>query len=91
MEPSNPIDLPVTQSEAPLAAPYPQGMPMGMPLDEAGGGNFSVLGLLHSLRRQMLPALVAGLCLASILAVMLWFVIPITYTCLLYTSDAADE
>ncbi len=80
MEPSNPIDLPVTQSEAPLAAPYPQGMPMGMPLDEAGGGNFSVLGLLHSLRRQMLPALVAGLCLASILAVMLWFVIPITYT-----------
>ena len=80
MEPSNPIDLPVTQSLAPLA-PYPQGMPMGAPLeDEASGGRFSIMGLMHSLRRQLLPALVAGLCLASLLAVLLWFVIPVTYS-----------
>jgi len=80
MEPSNPIDLPVTQSQAPLAN-YPQGMPMGMPIDDdVSGGSFSILGMLHSVRRQLLPALVAGLCLSSILAVLLWFFIPVTYT-----------
>ena len=76
---ANTVDLPATQKQASLA-PYQQGLPMGMPMDDdLGGGNFSVLGLLHSVRRQLLPSLLAGICLATLLAGILWFLIPVNY------------
>ena len=76
---SNTLDLPATRPEAPLS-PYQQGYPMGAPLDDdVSSGSFSVKGLLHSVRRQLLPALLTGLCLSTLLAGLLWFAIPVTY------------
>ena len=80
MEP-NTIDLPATQQPQGPLSPYQQGLPIGAPLDEdVSSGSFSIVGLLHSMRRQLLPALLTGLCLATLLAGILWFAIPVTYT-----------
>ncbi len=81
---SNPAqsnDLPVAQPTGGALA-YPQGLPVGMPPMEEldGGGGFSIMGLVHSLRRQLIPALGLGLVVASLIALALWFVIPVTYT-----------
>ena len=73
--------LPVAQPTGGALA-YPQGLPVGMPPMEEldGGGGFSIMGLVHSLRRQLIPALGLGLVVASLIALALWFVIPVTYT-----------
>lgn len=77
---SNPLDLPATQQQPPLT-PYQQGLPMGVPEDDDfGGGSFSIMGLLHSMRRQLLPALLTGICLSTLLAGLLWYLIPVNYT-----------
>ena len=75
----NTIDLPAMQQTSALS-PYQQGLPMGAPMEEdLSSGSFSVKGLLHSVRRQLLPALVTGLCVSTVLAGLLWFMIPVTY------------
>lgn len=79
--PAQPNELPVAQPTGGALA-YPQGLPVGMPpMDELdGGGGFNIMGLVHSLRRQLIPALGLGLVVASLIALALWFVIPVTYT-----------
>jgi capsular polysaccharide biosynthesis protein len=80
MEPVSPTnDLAVAQQPGNLA--YPQGVPMGMAAvdDLDGGDGFSVMGLLHSLRRQLLLALGLGLLFSTLLAILLYFVIPVSY------------
>ncbi len=74
-------DLPVAQANAGALA-YPQGVPMGMPPveDLEGGDGFSIMGLVHSLRRQLLPAFGFGLVVASLIALGLWYSIPVSYT-----------
>ena len=82
MEPVSPTsDLPVPQQQA-AALAYPQGYPVGAaPVDDLDGGEgFSVMGLLHSLRRQLLPALGFGLLLSTMLAGLLYYLIPVSYT-----------
>ena len=81
MEPVSPTsDLPVPQQQA-AAMAYPQGYPVGVaPMDDLDGGEgFSVMGLVHSLRRQLLPALGFGLLLSTLLAGLLYFMIPVKY------------
>ena len=45
---------------------------------EAGEG-VSLLGILHALRRRWLPASLIGATLASLVALALWFIIPVKY------------
>ena len=79
---------PTALSELPVAQPgagalaYPQGVPMGAPqLDDLeGGGGFNVMGLLHSLRRQLIPALGLGLLVSSLVALGIWFMMPVQHT-----------
>ena len=54
---------------------------MGAPQmeDLDSGDGFSLVGLLHSLRRQFLPAFGLGVVLATLLAIGLYVVIPVTY------------
>jgi len=75
------FDLPVTQQQPGGGLAYAQSVPMGMaPVDDLDGGDgFSVMGLLHSLRRQLLLALGLGLLLSTVLAILLWFMIPVSY------------
>ena len=75
------FDLPATQQQPGGALAYAQGVPMGMaPVDDLDGGDgFSVMGLVHSLRRQLLLALGLGLLVSTILAILLWFMIPVSY------------
>lgn len=81
MESTSPAtsDLPVAQPAGALA--YPQGFPMGMPqFDDADGGDgFSVMGFVHSLRRQWVLALGLGLVVSSLMSIVLYFLIPVTY------------
>lgn len=73
-------DLPATQQSSDALA-YPQGVPMSMPLgeDSDGGEGISVSGLLHSLRRQLLPGIGLGILIATLMAGVLWFLIPLEY------------
>ena len=75
-------DLPVTQPTGSGALAYPQGLPVGMSaLDEMdGSGGFNPLGLIHSLRRQLLPAIGIGIVVSIMLGAVLWFLIPVKYT-----------
>ena len=70
-------DLPATQQQSGALA-YPQGLPMGMPYaeDVEGGDGLTIGGLMHSLRRQLLPALGLGILIATLMAGLLWFLIP---------------
>lgn len=73
-------DLPVSQSNSALT--YPAGLPLGAPqLDDMDSSDgFSIVGLAHSLRRQWLPAVGVGLVISSLLAMLLYFLIPVNYT-----------
>lgn len=53
------------------------GMPQADDLD--GGDGFNVMGLVHSLRRQLLPAIGLGLLVSTLLAIVLWLLIPVSY------------
>lgn len=78
---TNTADLPAPANpDRGVLSPYQQGVPVAAPMDDESSGNFSIMGFFHSLRRQLLPALVAGLCLATLLAGALWFLIPVSYT-----------
>ena len=76
---SIPSDLPATHQPSPIA--YPQGLPIGPAWGEENEGSegVRVSSLMHALRRQWLPALGLGILLATIVAALLWLVIPVEY------------
>ena len=72
-------DLPAPQQQTALS--YPQGLPVGSPWPEEadGGDGIRVSSLLHSLRRQWLPALGIGIVTATLLSALLWLLIPVEF------------